>query len=239
MLGARRCPARADWVSGWGRSCAAETVAEDEDRAEGHGRSGDVGVEKTHGRQGKRRHVVGDSLVLELLDHVDLVGRQYLGMTSVEAMPTFWATDWAVRALSPVRSTGRSPSSGSSAMARAEVCLMVSETTTTARTAPSHATQTGVRPSASANRMRSLGAVTDHSLASQERRPAIAAWPSTTPQTPLPPWSGLDAGGRESREADARRGRPRELPVSRWRCLPVVVRRPLSLPELLDQPCEL
>jgi hypothetical protein len=44
--------------------------------------------------------------------------------------------------------------------------------------------------------MRSLGAVTDHSLASQERRPAIAAWPSTTPETPLAAVAGelLDPG---------------------------------------------
>ncbi len=65
-------------------------------------------------------------------------------------MPTSAATASAARRLSPVSSTGRSPSRRSSAIAAALVGFTVSATTTTPRDAPSQPTRTAVRPAASA-----------------------------------------------------------------------------------------
>ena len=65
-------------------------------------------------------------------------------------MPTAAATARAVASLSPVSSTGRRPSALSDATASADVGLTVSATTSSARTSPSQATSTAVRPSRSA-----------------------------------------------------------------------------------------
>ena len=78
-----------------------------------------------------------------------LSGGEHLG-DRPRRCPTWAATSRAARSLSPVSSTGRSPSSRSPAIASAEVGLTVSATTRTARAAPSQPTKTGVRPAASA-----------------------------------------------------------------------------------------
>ena len=74
------------------------------------------------------------------------------GSTSAitSSMPTTSATACAVRALSPVSSTGVRPRDRSSATAAAEVGLTVSATTSTARTTPSQPASTVVRPAAAA-----------------------------------------------------------------------------------------
>ena len=69
-------------------------------------------------------------------------------MTS--SMPTSAAIAWAAAALSPVSSTGRSPSPRSSAIACALVGFTVSATTSRPRTAPSQPTAVTVRPAVSA-----------------------------------------------------------------------------------------
>ena len=89
-------------------------------------------------------------------------------------------------------------------MAARELSLMVSDTTMTARMLPSQAIHTGVRPwvsAVSAVCRRSSGAVRDHWSASQLRRPAWAAWPSTIPVTPLPPWPAKSSTAARSAPA--------------------------------------
>ena len=107
-------------------------------------------------------------------------------MTS--SMPTSAATARAVVSLSPVSSTGRSPSAFSDATASAELSLTVSATTKIAVAWPSQPAAMAVCPRASAARRAassSGGRCIDQS-ASSAGRPTISAWPSTMPSTPSP-----------------------------------------------------
>ena len=122
-------------------------------------------------------------------------------------MPTSAATARAVAALSPVSSTGRSPSALSEATASAEVGFTVSATTRIARAAPSQPTATAVRPAASASARAassSAGSGIDQS-ASSAGRPATTPWPSTAPSTPRPSRFAKPSTARERAELVARR----------------------------------
>ena len=104
------------------------------------------------------------------------------------SMPTWSATAWAARWLSPVSRIGVSPRRRSAVIASGLVGLMVSATMMAARMAPSQPTNTGVWPSASARALASRsGGVSGMAQSARSRsRPTMTAWPLTTPCTPRP-----------------------------------------------------
>ncbi len=113
------------------------------------------------------------------------------GSTSAitSSIPTSAATARAVASLSPVSSTGRSPSSRSAAIASRLVGLTVSATTNRPRTSPSQPTSDRglparfrLVPSASS----SAGVAHGPQSASRRRGRPTTAWPSTIPSTPSP-----------------------------------------------------
>ena len=125
------------------------------------------------------------------------------GSTSAitSSMPTSAATARAVCSLSPVRSTGRSPSRFSSAIASALDGLTVSATTKIARAAPSHAAAIAVLPSACAAATAAARPASSSrpQSARSDGRPTTSAWPSTTPSTPRPSrFANESTGGKRA-----------------------------------------
>ena len=97
------------------------------------------------------------------------------------SIPTAAATLTAAPALSPVSSTGVSPSAFSREIASALVGRIVSPTVMTPRTTPSHATTTVVRPAASpavTAAASSSGTVRDHDSSIHDAVPASVTEPS-------------------------------------------------------------
>jgi len=107
-------------------------------------------------------------------------------MTS--SMPTAAATARAVASLSPVSSTGCSPSPRSRATARAADGLIVSATAMAPRTSPSHPASTAVQPASSQARHRAakLAGAVMPCPGNSVSRPTMTAWPSTVPRAPSP-----------------------------------------------------